>query len=42
MLCARYAEAGARLGVRISAGPKDVALRGLAALRNLLEKGLPT
>jgi 2-keto-3-deoxy-galactonokinase len=32
-LCARYAEAGARLGVEIGAGAEDVALRGLNALR---------
>ncbi len=32
-LCARYAEAGGRLGVEIVAGPEDAALRGLAALR---------
>ena len=32
-LCARYAEAGGRLGVEIAAGAEDVALRGLNALR---------
>jgi len=32
-LTARYADAGARLGVEIAAGPADAALRGLCALR---------
>jgi 2-dehydro-3-deoxygalactonokinase len=32
-LCARYAEAGERLGVEIAAGPEDAALRGLNAIR---------
>jgi 2-dehydro-3-deoxygalactonokinase len=32
-LCARYAQAGARLGIAIAAGPPDAALRGLNALR---------
>ena len=35
-LIARYAEAGARLGVEIGAGPENAALLGLAALRHAL------
>ncbi len=32
-LCARYAEAGERLGITVAAGPEDAALRGLNAVR---------